>query len=123
MNANIVRTLVLVSVGSAGVTHLGLRRMNDAERLTTPSLVHEASTDWALVRTAAKHRLADDVIARRRTLWDAAALFREINRHPQDAPACHPLNRGPGPMTFVARTDEERVVLQVISYVAARLHA
>lgn len=126
MNAIVARTLILIAVPLVGVVHVGTTRMDESEPPCfgpgTVNLVQEAPPNWLAVRIEAKHRFADDLIAGRRTLWDVAALFRDINNSPKDVPAGHLPDRGPHPMTFVPRTEEERIVLQVIGYVAARLY-
>jgi len=79
MNAIVARSLLLAAVIFAGVMQLGKNWMDEAEPYCfgpgTVNLVHELPNDWLAVRAEAKLRLADDLIARRRSLWEVAALF------------------------------------------------
>jgi hypothetical protein len=77
----------------------------------------EALPDTVHLRLYAKDRIAREVVAGRRSLFEAAALFRELNRLP---PAVPELSRSDGfDRTSVAHTDEERLCRQVIRWVGA----
>jgi hypothetical protein len=128
MNASVVRTLILAAAAfaCAAIAYHRFGRPEEAESLregeSGTNLVHASTAEVPIVRSVAKRRVTEDLIAHRRTLWEAAALFRQINSHPQTTPACHLPELGAHPMTFVPRTDEERLVVQVINYVDMLYH-
>ncbi len=61
-------------------------------------------------RIRAKGRVANDLVARRLTLLEAAAQFRHLNHEPPQAPAA-------GLDCFPGRTENERLCRQVLSWV------
>jgi hypothetical protein len=128
MNASIVRTLILVAIAfaCAAAVYQRLGRTEEAESLpeegSGTNLVHATTADVPIIRSVAKRRVAEDLIGNRRTLWEAAALFRQINNYPQTTPACHLPELGAQPMTFIPRTEEECLVVQVINYVDMLYH-
>jgi hypothetical protein len=80
-----------------------------AEPLTT---YPEASADTVFLRILAKDEVARDVIAGRRSLIEAAAMFRELNRVPPAVPA-HVRLEG-SRESLADRSDEECLCQQVI---------
>ena len=80
----------------------------------------DAATEAVVLRAAAKGLLALDVAAGRRTLFEAAALFRELDRlppEPDPPPGFDPTLRIP------ADTEEGRLCRQVVTAVQAELGA
>ena len=79
--------------------------------------VTDAAPDIVLLRIFAKRQIAHDIIEGRRSLVEAATLFRELNHLPPTAPDWLP---GDG-YQFALRTpvsnDDERLCRQVIEWV------
>jgi hypothetical protein len=69
-------------------------------------------------RILAKEQLARDLIAGGRSLWETAALFRELNRLTPRALEPPALSSSPAP-----GAEERRLVQQVIAYVRMESHA
>lgn len=81
-----------------------------------PPEVLEPLPDTAAMqlRARAKDRIARDVVAGRRSLPEAAALFGALNRMPPVSPDLSLLD---SPLSLPARTDEERLCRQVVEWV------
>jgi hypothetical protein len=72
----------------------------------------------AALRMLAKRHIARDVAAGRRSLVEAAALFRALNS-PAQADALSRDDPHPWALTAPARTDDERLCRQVVEWVGA----
>jgi hypothetical protein len=70
----------------------------------------------------ARARLARDAAAGRRTLAEAAALFRELNRRPPEVMAPAQAVPGDPPLTIPLDTEEGRLCRQVIVHAYHALH-
>jgi hypothetical protein len=93
------------------------RVVESAESRPCPceEVAEDQNTEATILRIFAKRQLARETAAGRRSLVEAAALFRELNRLP---PALQPAE---GPF-LTGRTEEERLCRQVIGYVANLEH-
>jgi hypothetical protein len=79
----------------------------------------EALPDTVYLRFYAKGQIARDAAAGRRSLFEAAALFRELNRLPPALPELSYSDRFD--TTLVVHNDEERLCRQVIWWVGATI--
>jgi hypothetical protein len=87
-----------------------------------PAIVVTASAmvpELVRLRIAAKDRLAREVAAGTRSLLDAAALFRELNRLPPTVGDPAPDAGVDAPISIPGRTDDERRCQEVLLYVHA----
>jgi hypothetical protein len=78
-----------------------------------------AAPDTVVLRLAAKEQIAREVADGRRTLWVAAALFRELNRLPPE-PAKP--SRIVSPVNIPVDTEEGWLCRQVVEGVRVALH-
>jgi hypothetical protein len=108
--------LSIVAVGSVAITFLGPRGTDTAPP-PLPADVAAPRPRAAALRSIAKKRIADDVAAGRRTLVEAAALFGALNRLPPTALDPSIGDAQYSQMPAPARTDEERLCRQVITWV------
>lgn len=83
--------------------------------------VTDAAPDIVLLRIFAKRQIAQDVIERRRSLVEAATLFRELNRLPPTAPDWIPGDTYQFALRTPVSNDEERLCRQVIEWVYSAL--
>src|SRR5262245_43905561 len=82
-----------------------------------PVTLTDAIPDTIVLRVHAKLQIAREVAEGRRSLVEAAALFRELNRLP---PAAPDLTLGDGNQSALrapVSTDEDRLCRQVVEYV------
>jgi hypothetical protein len=80
----------------------------------------EGVPETVILREIAKGQLAGDVIAGRRTLWEAAALFRALNGM---TPALSNSPRVVDPsLNIPADTEEAWLCRQVVAFVGVELH-
>jgi hypothetical protein len=73
--------------------------------------------DFYYRRFDAKREIARDLIAGRRSLLEAAALFGELNRMPPEALSLDWQDSAPFPLGAPVRTDDERLCLKVANWV------
>ncbi|MFO0810311.1 MAG: hypothetical protein U0746_16940 [Gemmataceae bacterium] len=83
-----------------------------------PAEVQRMTSDITFVRIAAKEIIANEVIQGRRTLFEAAALFKSLNQLPPSAQP--PTNLDLAGLPIPTRTEEELLCWQVASCVQAR---
>jgi hypothetical protein len=86
-----------------------------SEALTAPP------PETALLRLAAKLQLAREVADGRRTLWEAAALFRELDRLPPPPIELSRLDGVDQSLPIAGRTEAERYCRHVVAQVRAAL--
>jgi hypothetical protein len=119
MRASPRKFLILaLAVGSLPVAFCGRLPIPDPPAVQP----RDAATEAVVLRVLAKGLLALDVAAGRRSLFEAAALVRELDRRP---PA--PARPGPGwldpTLRIAADTEAGRLCRQVVAAVRAELGA
>jgi hypothetical protein len=84
---------------------------------TDPAIDERASpeAEVLMLRIRAKHRIVEDLVHGRRSLVEAAALFRELDRLPPQAKYFADLYPDP-PLRLASLTEEEQYCIAVITY-------
>jgi hypothetical protein len=114
------RLFLLAPIGLMAVA-LG-RHRDEADEPPLPSppaALGEGWPDSAALRLLAKAQIAREVVAGRRPLLEAAALFGELNRLPPRTPVPSPWYQHVPAQPVPTHSPEEQLCWQVIAYVAA----
>jgi hypothetical protein len=123
MNSSRAKFLVALAAGlAAGAL---LHRPPEPVEPVVPPRAAARADGWpaaVVLRAIAKDQLARDVAAGRRSLPEAAALFRELNRLPPVPTDSADLSEADLSMPIPGRTDEERYCQRVVTHVQAALH-
>src|SRR5262245_37262773 len=88
---------------------------------TETEALAEGFPETPALRMLAKKLIALEAAAGRRSLVEAAALFRELNRLPPEAILVPPMNEAFPRSRLPGRTDEERLCRQVVVYASVAL--
>src|SRR5262245_26355394 len=121
MNIPALKLLVLaLATGCLAVAFRHRAAVPDDAAPTPPIVqVEEGWPATALLRSIAKQQIAEEVAAGRRTVWEAAALFRDLNRVP---PQPHRSLLVDACSRIPADTDEGWECRGVIAHVRVVLH-
>jgi hypothetical protein len=110
-------TAIALAVVAALVLALWSARSGRPRTPPAPELSREALCERVACRVFAKDLVARELIAGKRSLFEAAALFGALNRLPPEARDLPDLDELSGGQRAPARSGEERLCRQVIAWV------